>query len=413
MNIFGADLARPNPAEEAPEWTLVALDRSGKIRDVRRPSSIGALITEISAWTGDDPFLLGVDIPVVLPARETRTRPFEGVLRKKLGVRIPPGGRAALPTGERSVTGEKLLAGLAGAGLACLTWPDKNRRTSALAEIHPAPALKSLFWIDAALGAGLSQEERAELCRATPIPAYAPVPGKRSRRPADLLFSLDLLVRALAPCSGFDFQPVADLLKEISDEAGAGRAASLLNACLIAGTARRYLDAPETCVFCGERESGYTILPSDDFLRRILVAPASGPKRKLFPQATLEERLGKVADLLPLDLLKVRGKPEKLQAVFREPPCYEFENVDEMLWWKRCRHVEGPPLPTEGLLELSIRLAGEEDRLLNLVRSRHTALSFRFEPPGAWRRAMRPRDNRVYRFQVLRASYETETAGYS
>ena len=48
---------------------------------------------------------------------------------------------------------------------------------------------------------------------------------------------------------------------------------------------------------------------------------------------------------------------------------------------------------------------------LKLVRSRHRALSFRFDRPDAWRRQLPTRDNRTYPFRVLRAIYETAPGG--
>jgi len=406
VKIFGADLARTGQNNETPEWTLVYLDTSGSVQRVHHPSSLGGLIAEISEMAGDDPFLLGLNIPVAVPAKSSRTRPFESVLRKKFGIRIQPGGRNALHGSEGALTGEKLLAGLAGAGLACLTYPDKNRRTSALAEIHPGPALKSLLWIGSELGKNLPQDERESLCRSWQSPAYQPGSGRRKREWTEFLPSLDLLIRILSKQAGYDFSPTAKLLTEISSGKEFTRAVSIFDACLIAGTARRHMETPEACAFCGARESGYTILPSDDFLRRMLIDPPAAGKKKLFPQATLKESLRDVADIRSLDLLQVKGKPKNIQAIFRELPCYEFENVDEMLWWKRCRHVDGPPLPTDGLTELSVQVEGDSRRSLALQRSRHTALSFRFHPPAAWRSLMQPRDNKVYKFHILRASYE-------
>jgi hypothetical protein len=81
-----------------------------------------------------------------------------------------------------------------------------------------------------------------------------------------------------------------------------------------------------------------------------------------------------------------------------------------MLWWKHTRHLEGPSLPTEGLSDLVISLGsgGESDTSpLRLVRSRHRTLSFRFEPPGAWRALLPTRDGKTYAFRVLRATYQT------
>ena len=88
MNVFGADLAQGIPDKGTPLWTLVATDESGAVQEIRHPSSLPGLVAEIAALTGEDPFLLGVNIPVVVPARAARSRPFEGLLRKKFGFRI-------------------------------------------------------------------------------------------------------------------------------------------------------------------------------------------------------------------------------------------------------------------------------------------------------------------------------------
>ena len=81
-----------------------------------------------------------------------------------------------------------------------------------------------------------------------------------------------------------------------------------------------------------------------------------------------------------------------------------------MLWWKHCRHLAGPKMPVNGLQEIQIELEAEGSSpaaTLRLVRSRHQALSFRFDRPEAWRRHLPTRDNRTYPFRVLRAVYET------
>jgi hypothetical protein len=184
---------------------------------------------------------------------------------------------------------------------------------------------------------------------------------------------------------------------------------------LAAGTARRYLLAPETCVFLGDREGGYTVLPADALVRRLALRETRRPGRgALFPTTSLRERLGKVASLHSPDLLDVPGRAGRLTAVFAgEAPRYEFDNLDEMLWWKHTRHLAGAPLPIEGLEEMVVGLGdGDAPRAdLRLVRSRHRTLSFRFEPPAAWRRRVPPRDGRTYGFRVLRATYQTAPGG--
>jgi hypothetical protein len=180
---------------------------------------------------------------------------------------------------------------------------------------------------------------------------------------------------------------------------------------MAAGTARRYLLAPESCVFLGDREGGYTILPADALVRRLALRETRRQGRGvLFPTTSLRERLGKVASLHSPDLLDVPGRAQRLTAVFeQEPPRYEFDNLDEMLWWKHTRHLGGAPIPIEGLEEMAVALGdGDGERAgLRLVRSRHRTLSFRFEPPAVWRRRVPPRDGKTYAFRVLRATYQT------
>ena len=110
-----------------------------------------------------------------------------------------------------------------------------------------------------------------------------------------------------------------------------------------------------------------------------------------------------------MDLLNVPGRPSRLEATFSDSPLYEFDNIDEMLWWKHCRHVTGPHLPTEGLCEMAVQLNSDnaDAKPLRLVRSRHRTLSFRFEPPGIWRTHLPTRDGKTYPFQVVRAVYDT------
>jgi hypothetical protein len=151
------------------------------------------------------------------------------------------------------------------------------------------------------------------------------------------------------------------------------------------------------------------ILPADGFVRRLALAGGAEPAGGLFPQTSLRERLGEHAQVRSGELLSVPGRPQRTEAVFRDPPRYEFDNLDEMLWWKHCRHLAGPRLPTRGLHELHVALEhGREGAApLKLQRSRHRTLSFRFEPPALWRASVPTRDGRTYPFRVLRAIYET------
>jgi hypothetical protein len=186
----------------------------------------------------------------------------------------------------------------------------------------------------------------------------------------------------------------------------------LFDATLLAGAARRYLESPERCAFVGLRETGYVVLPADAFVRRVALrepARAAG-HAALFPRASLSAQLGSHAVVRPSALLDMPGPAQQVEAVFTTQPRYEFDNLDEMMWWKHCRHLDGPEIPTHGLREIVVRLdaSGDDDagKNLRLARSRHKTLSFRFEPPAAWRLRVPPRDGKTYPFRILRASFD-------
>jgi predicted RNase H-like nuclease len=405
MRILGADLPR-----ESMESVVVLLDDAGRVVAVRHlasPSEIVAAVTELAAG---EPFLLGADVPVVVPTRPARGRPVETVVRRRLGVRVAAGGRVALAAEPRGVMGEALLAGLAAAGHPTLPYPDRDRRRSGLAEIHPRLVLKSLSWQASELAAA-PEHVRERLFRAYEVPAYRldAVRGRSSW--AARAAALDLALRSLGSAPGYDLAPVRTELGRLEKDEDVERAAALFDAVLIAGTARRYLEAPEASLFMGDREGGYTILPADPFVRRIAVRETRRARTGLFPQTSLRQQLGANAKLRSVDLLEMPGRPQRLEATFDEQPRYEFDNVDEMLWWKHCRHLSGPVLPTEGLHELAVSLDGDREAgPLHLIRSRHRTLSFRFEPPAAWRGHLPTRDGRTYSFRVTRAVFDTSSA---
>jgi predicted RNase H-like nuclease len=364
----------------------------------------------VGRLTGGDSFLLGVNIPVVVPGKTVRVRPVENQVRRRLGFKLPPGGRAALASEPLGIAGEALIAGLATAGLPCLPYPDRDRRKSGLAESYPGLSLKALLWESSSLIDPGDQVRSEELFR-----AYAPFPYRAARMPAragwgEQAIGLELLLRTLDHVEGFDLEPARTALTRAGTAGEVERVASLLDACLIAGTAKRYLDSPEQSLFFGDRDSGYVILPADAFIRRMALADTRPQVAELFPQASLRGRLSAAAKLRSLDLLSVPGKPQRLEATFENHPHYEFDNLDEMMWWKHCRHLSGPRLPTEGLVELLVVLeAGEAEHSspLRLVRSRHRTLSFRFDPPDVWRGYVPTRDGKTYPFAVLRCVYDT------
>ena len=406
MRIFGIDLPRESPGT-ATESTLVLLaEESGVVAQVEHATSLPGLAAHLGQLAGGEPFLLGVNIPIVVPARASRSRPVENLVRKRFGFRMPAGGRA---TESPRMSGDALLGGLAAAGLPCLPYPDRDRRQSCLAETYPRLILKVLLWQASSLATAREQADRQELFRAYAAPPYrsADVPARTAW--AKRAVALDLVLTMLDPVAGFDVDVARRKLVEAHSVEGVERVGAVLDASLLAGMARRYLEAPETCMFVGQRENGYVILPADDFVRE-LASEARPRHGRLFPEASLKDRLGPQVKVRPVDLINLPGRATRMEAKFKEQPRYEFDNLDEMLWWKHTRHVSGPLLPVEGLAELIVvlvRSGDEESSSLRLVRSRHRTLSFRFDPPVAWRARVPTRDGKTYPFRVLRAVYET------
>jgi len=412
VRILGADLARETPPDRPAEHTLVLLDDDGRVARSERVGTLPEVAATAGALAGGDSFLLGVNVPVVVPAKAVRARPVENLVRRRFGFKLPAGGRAALATEPLGIAGEALIAGLATAGLPCLPYPDRDRRKSGLAECYPDLSLKALLWESSSFVDPADQARSEELLR-----SYAAPPYRASKLHArvgwgEQAVALDLLLRALVQVDGFDLEPARQAAARADSAADVERAAGLLDAALIAGTARRYLESPEDSLFLGDRDSGYIILPADGFIRRVALADTRPQAAELFPQASLRGRLSAAAKLRSLDLLSVPGRPQRLEATFENRPRYEFDNLDEMMWWKHCRHLAGPRLPTEGLAELLVELeppgaGGPAPAPLRLARSRHRTLSFRFDPPDAWREHVPTRDGRTYPFTVLRAVYDT------
>jgi predicted RNase H-like nuclease len=409
LKIFGVDLGRERAAAEPGESTLVLLDDDARIAAVRNPTTLPAVVEAVHDLAAGGPFLLGVNTPVVVRTRPGRARAVENLVRRRFGHRLRGRSGAA---DRASVTGESLLAGLAAAGHPCLPYPDRDRRTSGLAEIHPDLALKTLLWEASALSRASGNEMRDELFRSLGAPVYRAADSPKRSTWADRVTALDMAMRALGQLDGYDLNATREALARASSETDAEAAGSLFDATLVAGTARRYLESPEACLFLGDRESGYVILPADAFIRRLALRDARPSRGELFPRGSLRERLGEDAELRSTELITMEGQPQRLEASFRSEPYYEFDNLDEMLWWKHCRHLDGPLLPTEGLQELTVMLGGKDEQAergaaLRLARSRHRTLSFRFEPPGQWRTRLPTRDGKTYPFRVLRAVYET------
>lgn len=407
MRILGADLAGDREDDQDRRGTLVLLDSEGRIGSTHRPLNLADLATTVVDLVNEEPFLLAVNVPVVGTA-STRPRPVDNLLRRRAGFRTGAPARGGGGGRDRRRAGEALVSALAAAGHPCLPYPDRDRRRSGLAEIHGGLVVKALLWETSAAARPPGSALREELFRAFGPPARG---SNRSRQGwADRAVAVDLLLRCLRGEKGYDLVPATEALATAVSDEDVDAAEGLLEAALLAGTALRYLDSPEACAFAGDTERGYTILPADGFVRRLVLRDRPTRDRGLFPRASLSERLGGAATLRPVDLLNVPGKPERFEAVFADRPRYEFDNLDELLWWKHCRHLSGPALPTEGLQDLWVRLDADDrdgGGELKLVRSRHRTLSFRFEPPRRWRARVPTRDGKTYPFHVLRATYET------
>lgn len=413
MRILGVDLTRQPLPNGSVEHVLVLLDDDGGVASIQTASTLPGVAAAVAQLVGDEPFLLGANTPVVVPAKSAKVRPVENLVRRRFRYRLPSGGRAALQSEPLGVAGEALIAGLAAAGMPCLPYPDRDRRQSGLAETYPGLILKTLFWDSSVLAQHGDAARREELFRAFTPPSYrsATMPARSGW--ADQAVALESVLRIIASVEGFDLRPAREHLAGAKSTDEVDYAAALLDAALIAGTARRYLDDPEHSVFVGDNEGGYLILPADGLVRRLALGEPRPAHGKLFPQDSLRKRLGSDAKLNSPDLLSVPGRPRRIEATFVNHPHYEFDNLDEMMWWKHCRHVSGPHLPTEGLSELTVTLetplsiSPENPSVLRLVRSRHRTLSFRYDPPQAWRRRVPTRDGQTYPFKVVRAVYET------
>ena len=407
MRVLGADL--PRSGDAAAEATIVQLGADGRIARVEHLASLPEVAAAVGHLAGDEPFLLGINTPVVIPGKLVRSRPLESLVRRRFGFKLPPGGRSALAAEPAGIASEALMAGLAAAGHPVIPYPDRDRRRPGVAEVWPALVLKALLWSRGHLGGGADEEQRRALFQ-----GYAPPTYRAAQLPArtpwmERLARLDQTLRAMGSPEGFDLDVARDAVDQAGDERDTERAAGVLDAALLAGMALRYLDHPAQCLFVGDQETGYLLLPADEFIRG-LTSEARPTHGRLFPKGSLRDRLGEDVKLRQVDLLAIPGRPQRLEAAFAEPPSYEFDNLDEMLWWKHTRHVKGPSLPTEGLHEMTVKLGengDDEDQPLRLVRSRHRTLSYRFEPPTSWRSLLSTRDGQTYHFQVLRAVYET------
>ena len=200
-------LAAITAADNNTRGVLVRLGAEGGIHEIRSLEGAGALPAEVAALAGDEPFTLALDIPVAVPTISGRTRKFEAIVRRRLGHKLPPGGRAAASQDSgRTLSAEALLAGLSTVGRPALSYPDRDRRRDGVAEVSPDLALKALLWESSTALWG-SGEGKDQIFRAFSTPAYRRHQAPKRSDWATRAVALDLAMRGLIGVEGFDLEP--------------------------------------------------------------------------------------------------------------------------------------------------------------------------------------------------------------
>ncbi len=74
MRILGADLSRDRAGGGGAPNTLALLDDHGRVTVVRHPTSLPDLAATVADLAEHEPFLLGVNLPLVTPARKWQFR---------------------------------------------------------------------------------------------------------------------------------------------------------------------------------------------------------------------------------------------------------------------------------------------------------------------------------------------------
>ena len=205
MRILGVDLPRGSTDGGGADCTLVLLDERGRVSRVERPDSLPAVAPAVGEMIEGEPFLLGVNVPVVVPAKPARARPVESQVRRRFGLKIPAGGRASLSEDAQGVTGETLMAGLAAGGHPCLPYPDRDRRQTGLAETWAPLVVRSLLWERSVLATSGDRPSREELFRAYAAPAF-----RRSQaRVSSVHGCFDLMGSVLLPSGAYSAPEVS------------------------------------------------------------------------------------------------------------------------------------------------------------------------------------------------------------
>ena len=68
MDYLGADISRPVADGGTTSHTVVSLRDDGRLARVDHVATLPAVAATVGTLAGDDPFLLGVNLPIVVPA---------------------------------------------------------------------------------------------------------------------------------------------------------------------------------------------------------------------------------------------------------------------------------------------------------------------------------------------------------
>ncbi len=260
MYFAGVDLAwsRRNPSGVA------LLERAGEGARLLRHATLqsdGDILAWLDDHVGDDPALVAIDAPLVVPNEEGQ-RPAErqaGRLLRRYKAAPYPVNRTLLTRWSDDVRGETLAAMLEQRGFAHRPSIDRRERCRAFLEVYTHAAMIVFCSLDERL----PYKERAGRSRTERMEAF--------RRLQRCLASLeDAEIPLLLPDS---------LLRRDVQELHGGalkRYEDVLDAVLCAYTACYAWRHPGRCMVLGDRERGYILTPVSPGMRRQLADDASG-----------------------------------------------------------------------------------------------------------------------------------------
>ena len=99
MRVLGADVGETRMA--------VVLDEDGRVATQRRAGNLAEVAGALADLAANDLFLAGVDVPLVVPQKAARSRPVELLAARRLGARLPAGGRAGAPAERGAPPGDR------------------------------------------------------------------------------------------------------------------------------------------------------------------------------------------------------------------------------------------------------------------------------------------------------------------